>query len=298
MNAEKVYNSEQTPAGDDSPWGEAYLNDLPPFNLDQMETDKDTAEITAEKSLAEKAVAETVADFERITAMNREHVARTQARIEMLKQKLAAETDEWRKERYEQQLRDREAVLRKQAALVEFARIPTVEDVEYRHWAKTNFADLVRGAVPDELPLVFHGTNNLGNVRSIIQSHGLLTPEQRNESMTSFAAQVDVTSKTNIQTSCDFAESNYKWLPYGAIFAFLPKPEEVAEVRKTEASQSSEVFGGVDGVDFKEQPERLYGIITTPENIERIQAWCQENHLDSNKVMTHGDFLATVQAQN
>ena len=34
---------------------------------------------------------------------------------------------------------------------------------------------------------------------------------------------------------------------------------------------SSEVYGGVSSVNFKLEPDRLYGIITTTENIKRIK---------------------------
>lgn len=246
------------------------------------------------QSWAERAVQEAEEHFTKIMTNNHAVLEKTRQSLEKLERKKEAETDEWRAERYAQQIRDRQRVLRMQEALVEFARVPTVEDVEYRAQVKQEFAQLVREAVPDELPLVFHGTNNLGNVRQIIRTHGLLTPEQRGESMTSFANLVDVTAKNNIQTSCDFAESGSYWMPYGAIFAFMPKPEELGIVRETEANRNSEVSGGVDGVDFKVQPERLYGIITTPENISRIREWCEEEGLDANKVVTHGDFLARM----
>ncbi len=244
---------------------------------------------------AEKVVRETEVSFEKIISRNEGLVEKTRDGIVKLEEKMAAESDEWRAEKYAQQIRDRQRVLRVQEGWVEFARVPTVEDVEYRMRMRKNFAGQVREAVPDDLHPVFHGSNNLGIVRQIIRTQGLKTPDQRGESMTSFANQVDVTTKADIQTSCDFAESNSYWMPYGAIFAFLPKPEEEAAVREDEIAGSSEVFGGVDGVDFKEQPERLLGIITTPENLNKLRGWCDEAGLDASKVLTHGDFIKLMQ---
>lgn len=244
---------------------------------------------------AEKVVRETEANFEKIISRNEGLVEKTRDGIAKLEEKMAAESDEWRAERYAQQIRDRQRTLRVQEGWVEFARVPTVEDVEYRMRMRQDFAEQVREAVPDDLHPVFHGSNNLGIVHQIIQTRGLKTPDQRGESMTSFANQVDVTTKADIQTSCDFAEFNSYWMPYGAIFAFLPKPEEEEAVREDEMAGSSEVFGGVDGVDFKEQPERLLGIITTPENISKLQEWCDEAGLDASKVLTHGDFIKSMQ---
>ncbi len=248
-------------------------------------------------SYAEKKVESVSASFENIVANNHQRVKKMTERAERLQQKIADETDEWRRERYMQQLRDAEATLRDNEALVEFARIPTAEDIEERERITRNFAqeyvNSVKETVPDDLPLVFHGTNNIGRVREIVRSHGLLTPEQRGESMKSFATQIDVTAKTNIRVSCEFAESNNAWMPYGAIFAFMPKPEEIEEVLNT--GDNSEVFGGVDGVNFKDEPERLYGIITTTENVPRVQAWCRAEGLDESKVLTHDGFLQAMQ---
>ena len=86
--------------------------------------------------------------------------------------------------------------------------------------------------------------------------------------MTSFANQIDVTYKSNIRVSCEFADSNNENLPYGAIFAFEPLENEREEVINT--GDSSEVYGGVNGVNFREEPERLVGIITT-------RGKCREN---------------------
>lgn len=246
------------------------------------------------RGVAEKKVDEITERFDTIMAMNQKTVEGTRGRIEKIDDKLAAETDGRRMELFAQQKRNMERILRTQESLVDFARLPTVEDVEYRMQVGKEFAGAVREAVPDELPVVFHGSNNIGVVKQIIRTHGLKTPEQRGEDMTSFATQIDVTAKTNIKTSCRFAESGMYWMPYGAIFAFMPKPEEVAAVKKAEETGSSEVYGGVDGVDFYEEPERLLGIITTPENINRVQEWCRESELDENKVMTHGDFLESI----
>lgn len=294
--------------GDKTAWDE--LMEMPDFGTEApqnvAEKSQDMVEMpqnVAEKpqnaaerlrGVAEKKVDEITERFDTIMAMNRKTVEGTRGRIEKIDDKLVTETDGRRRELFTQQKRNMERILRTQESLVDFARLPTVEDVEYRMRAGKEFAGAVKEAVPDELPVVFHGSNNIGVVKQIIQTHGLKTPEQRGGDMTSFATQIDVTVKTNIKTSCRFAESGMYWMPYGAIFAFMPKPEEMVVVRKTEENGSSEVYGGVDGVDFYEEPERLLGIITTPENIDRVQEWCRESELDENKVMTHGDFLESM----
>ena len=48
-------------------------------------------------------------------------------------------------------------------------------------------------------------------------------------------------------------------------------------------------------VDFSQNPEQLFGIFTTPENIERVSKWMQEAGLDASKVYTFESFLEQVQ---
>lgn len=228
--------------------------------------------------------------FDTILVLNKERVERTKDNIVRLETKMSGAKNELDIEIYAQQIVDAKRTLRIQEEQVEFARIPTVEDVDYRAKIIEWFPEKVREVVPDDLPLVFHGTSNIGAVRQIIRTNGLLTPEQRGESMTSFATGIDVGAKTNIRVPCEFAEPHSRyWMPYSAIFAFLPRTEEVDEVNRT--GNSTEVFGGFNGVDFVQEPERLFGIITSPENIDRVQAWCEEYGLDVSKVMTHNDFV-------
>ena len=73
-------------------------------------------------------------------------------------------------------------------------------------------------------------------------------------------------------------------LPCGCVFALFPKgPEdnEFPNLMKT--------------VDLSQNPEQLYGIFTTPENIDRVSIWMQEAGLDVSKVYTFESFLEQVQ---
>ena len=246
---------------------------------------------TTEQVLAMDIVKRGKERFKETVSQNINMVNGTKDRIDRLEQKIE-ERDDRRTEMYVRQLADAKRILRIQEAKVEFARLPFEKDVEYRLKVIKWFPKKVKENVPDDLPLVFHGVSNIGEIKQIIKTNGLLTPDQRGESMTSFATQIDVGAKTNVQVPCEFAEPNYYWMPYGGIFAFLPKPEEVDKVNKT--GDSTEVFGGVDGVNFKQEPERLLGIITSPENIEKIKGWCKEYGLDSSKVMTHDSFIESV----
>ncbi len=190
---------------------------------------------------------------------------------------------------YSQQIRDTERNLRELNDIIEFLRPMDQIDVQHRKDILQYFPQAVKETFPDGFPICFHGTGNIGTVREILRTGGLLTPDQRGVSMTSLASVIDVTYKDNITVSCDFANRGGDFNPYGAIFAFLPQEDEIENVINT--GYSTEVKGGVNGVNFREEPHRLFGIITTPENIERVQGWCLEFVIDPSKVYTHDVFI-------
>lgn len=142
--------------------------------------------------------------------------------------------------------------------------------------------------IPDGEPIVFHGVNNIETIKTIIESGGLKTPEERGVGFKSFATQIDVTAKKNIRTSCDFADAGARsFLPYGGMFVFYPKEYEKDNVLST--GDGTEVYGGVEGVDLRE--ERFVGLITTDENVDEMKEIFHANGLDTKKIFTHEQFL-------
>jgi hypothetical protein len=173
---------------------------------------------------------------------------------------------------------------------IDYMRLPEEDDECNRYDIYQNFPTKVDSLIPDGEPYVFHGVSNIGIINEIIRTGGLFTPEQRNVPIKSFAAQIDVTYKTNITVSCEFADpGTNSFMPYGAIFVFIPLNSEIDSVINT--GQSTEVYGGVSGVDFAKEADRLVAIITTSESKTYIQKWCKEYNWDFNKVFTHDEFL-------
>ena len=193
-------------------------------------------------------------------------------------------------EAYQKRLNSYLQRLKNLKTIIEYLREPNYEDILEREQVIKEFPNMVKEVIPNGIPIVFHGNKNIGIVHEIIKSGGLFTPEQRRVDYSSFATLIDVTYKDNIRVSCEFAEqSNGYILPYGAIFVFLPLEREKENVLSTK--DNSEVFGGVEGVDFRKEPNRLIGIITTNENKNRIRNWCNKYNLDSQKVFTHEEFI-------
>jgi hypothetical protein len=190
-------------------------------------------------------------------------------------------------------LKDSERILRHHKNIIEYMRLPKNDkDKVYRRNVGEKFATIIKQTIPDNFPIVFHGTGYIGTVKQIIKSGGLFTPEEKGESPTSFAMLIDVTYKNNIKTSLQFADTTEPYMPYGALFAFSPQDNEIDHVIST--GESGEVLNGVNGVNFRNNPDRLYAIITTPENIDRVKKWCADYGWDEEKVFSHNGFVKHI----
>lgn len=226
---------------------------------------------------------------------NRENLINLQLKsIQILKNQISNNTDKHKLEPLNKLLNRENKILRHHRSIIEFMRIPTNEDDKiYRNNVLSKFCKIIDKSIPDNFPIVLHGTSNLGVVRDIIKSGGLLTPKQKKEYDVSFASLIDVTYKSNVTVSLQFAENVEPYMPYGALFAFSPQEDEIANVINT--GKNGEVDGGVNGVNFKKEPARLYGIITTPENVEMVKQWCKQYGWPTSKVFTHGSFIKQME---
>ena len=168
-------------------------------------------------------------------------------------------------------------------------RVSIPDDTVERKKILKEYSKLIDEVIPDDVPLVFHGNNNIGLVEQIMKSGGLFTPEERGVGFRSFASQIDVAYKKDIHVPLEYADPMQDFiLPYGAIFVFFPKENEIEKVLKT---YGSEVAGGVQSINFKTETDRLFAIITTKENIQRLKKIACEVGIDENIIVTHEEFL-------
>ena len=179
----------------------------------------------------------------------------------------------------------------------EYMRENNIDDLKERDTIRKTYAKLIKEMIPDGTPIVFHGVSNIGVVEEILKSGGLLSCEEQGISNRSFASDIDVCYKDNIRVSLEFADSSSnEYMPYGAVIAFRPLDTEIDRVIRTK--DSTEVLGGVSSVNFRDEPDRLYGIITTKENLTRIKKWCLKYGIDHEKVFTHKQFLVECRNLN
>jgi len=175
---------------------------------------------------------------------------------------------------------------------LEFLRPSSQEDMNYRLKQYNEFSEQVKSEVPDDLHLCFHGCP-IYAAKQIIKDGEISSSVDRIGSETSYdvSDQVSVTTKNTIETTVQGytgLTGNYN-LPAGCIFVILPKDE--SEIKSSETSML------IGNVSFKENPERLYSIITTPENIERVTEWAEKANIDLSKIHDFEGFIQEIGKQ-
>jgi len=168
---------------------------------------------------------------------------------------------------------------------LEFSRPTKSKDMQYRKRQYCNFPKLIKDFVPDDLPLRFHGCP-IYIARDILQSGWLSSPKDRLE----FGKPADiqghfyVTTKNNIRyTIASYMDSFAKHIPAGCVFVLLPKDEN--DIKFVEP------YCIISNVNFREEPVRLFAVITTPENIERVKEWAVAGGVDPTKVHDFDSFI-------
>lgn len=221
----------------------------------------------------------------------------TEAKIQQEKEKYAnikessIDQKEKRLEVAMTQISRQEHVLDSTLNRIEFSRPQNEEDISYRLRQYNEFPRKIEKLAPDDLPLRFHGCP-IYTAKQIIQSGGLSSSVDRLgfESSYDTADQVSVTTKDTIRTTI----KNYSslggdyYMPAGCVFVLLPKDKEDAKAGDSLLMRS---------VSFKEDPDRLFAIITTKENIDRVKEWSKENGVDTSKIHDFDGFITLLEQQ-
>lgn len=212
-------------------------------------------------------------------------IRQTQAQIEIISKK---DRPDWEKlSVLESQLRFR---LSNQKGKLQFIRPNFPEDIAYREKQISEFSHNAKKILSDFKLLLFHGTP-IYNTPKIIQSGQIVSGKDLWGFATSGdpAGQFSVTTKDNIRdTVLGHSDLNafIGFLPAGVIFAFYAKDETEYQMAQKE--------GRVHNINFKENPKRIHSLITTPENIKRVQEWLNKNDFDF-PVCDYNGFIIRAQ---
>lgn len=242
---------------------------------------------------------ENIEKFERkkeILLKNRENalqrIEKAEEKYKKIKSDDTIDKKELRLEIAEKTIRSRKYALEQIDNQLEFLRPSSQEDIDYRLKQYDEFSKQIKVEVPDDLHLCFHGCP-IYAAKHIIEDGKISSSVDRIGSETSYdvSDQVSVTTKNTIETTVQGytgLTGNYN-LPAGCIFVILPKDE--SEIKTSETSML------IGNVSFKENPERLYSIITTPENIEKVSEWAEKANIDLSKIHNFEDFIKEIKKQ-
>ena len=175
---------------------------------------------------------------------------------------------------------------------LQFARPETAVDIEERRRILKTYANTIRNTVTDEHPLWFHGVKNLASLEKILASGHLGYLEDEESKSLTTPGTVDVTSKYSIDTTIEgFTGLSSNYLPAGCIFVLFPKDaDEVQKTQKFDSEQS------IETVDFHKNPDRVYSIISTTENLSYISNLVNKYGLNENKVHSFDSFIEKYKA--
>jgi hypothetical protein len=153
-------------------------------------------------------------------------------------------------------------------------------------WAYDHLEGAIQQNIPKGLPLRFHGAP-IYYAEQAIKSGGLSSSEDRLGTVTSF----DVTGQVSVTTpdSCSYSIQSFTDttaeggnLPSGCIFVLIPRSEREAKM--------GEVSMIMENIDFKQDSECLFGVITSEENKDRVKGWLKEAELKEDIVSTFKEF--------
>lgn len=173
---------------------------------------------------------------------------------------------------------------------LEFLRPSDEKDMEYRLRQYDEFSKKMKDLIPENLPLRFHGCP-IYTAKHIIESGEISSSVDRLGVETSYdtEGQISVTTKDTLDTTIQgYTHLSENFLPAGCVFVLLPKDERDAK------AGDSMLMGNVN---FQQEPNRLYGIITTPENIERVSQWAKLSGIDLSKIHDFDEFAKSFERQ-
>lgn len=177
---------------------------------------------------------------------------------------------------------------------INFIRPNSKQDIEYRE-EQGNFPTKLQQVLSPNLDLRFHGTP-IYFAEQIIKSGKILSSADRYDGYiksTDGKGEISVSDRESIGRTIEFfsdISAHQRSLPCGCIFAVLPKDKEDATFGKKQSIMHS--------VDFRKNPEQLFGIFTSPENISRVKKWMNESKFNPDLVYTFEEFLEAVKEKS
>lgn len=176
---------------------------------------------------------------------------------------------------------------------LKFIRPNSQQDIKYRDEQCETFANKLQMVLSPNFDLRFHGTP-IYFAEQIIKSGIISSTADRYDGYiksTDKEGEISASDKDTIGRTINYFSDMTAYqraLPSGCIFALLPKD-------KDDATYGPSLM---HSVDLRKNPGQLFGVFTTPENIERVKEWMNEAEFNPNLVYTFEEFLKAVKIRS
>lgn len=175
-----------------------------------------------------------------------------------------------------------------------FVRPNSQDDIKYRDDKQgENYVKKLQEVISPNLDLRFHGTP-IYFAEQIIKSGSISSTADRYDGYiksTDMKGEISASTVKTLSRTIDFFSDMAGYmhsLPAGCIFAMYPKDE-------ADANYGPDLL---HSVNFRENPEQLFGVFTTPENIEQVTKWMEEAGFKDKGVYTFEGFLEAVKEKS
>ncbi|MCI8700437.1 MAG: hypothetical protein HFJ47_03745 [Clostridia bacterium] len=178
---------------------------------------------------------------------------------------------------------------------INFIRPNSKQDIEYREEQGDTFATKLQEVLSPDFDLRFHGTP-IYFAEQIIKSGMISSSADRYDgyiNSTDGRGEISVADREGIGRTINFfsdISSYQRSLPCGCIFALLPKDKEDATFGKEQSIMHS--------VNLRQNPQQLFGIFTSPENINEVKKWMSKAKFNPDLVYTFEEFLKVVEEKS
>ena len=177
--------------------------------------------------------------------------------------------------------------------VVNFIRPNLQEDIDYRNMQCSTFANNLQEVLSTNFDLRFHGTP-IYFAEQIIKTGKISSTADRYDGYIKSSdgeGEISVADRDSIDRTINYFSDIVSYqqdLPSGCIFALLPKNKDDANTDRST----------MHSVDFRKNPEQLFGIFTTPENIEQVKSWMSRDGFNPDLVYTFEEFLQAVKVKS
>lgn len=176
---------------------------------------------------------------------------------------------------------------------LKFIRPNSQQDIEYRNEQCETFANKLQSVLSPNFDLRFHGTP-IYFAEQIIKSGMISSVADRYDGYiksTDMKGEISASDRQTIGRTINFFSDMTAYqrsLPSGCIFALFPKD-------KDDATYGPSLM---HSVNLRQNPGQLFGVFTTPENIEQVKGWMSESKFNPDLVYTFEEFLQAVKIKS